>query len=110
NLWHMVFYRFNHYSVLLRRTRYLHTTCPTNAGMRNISIASDLVRGIDYHHALVRLIRQDAGYLTQEGCLAHTRATQNQDRLALFHDITDQGNTAKYRSPNTARQADDLAF
>jgi hypothetical protein len=78
--------------------------------MGDIAIASDLVRGIDDHYTLIGLVSEDASNFAQEGCLTHTRATKNQDRLALFHDISDQGNTAKYRSPNTAGQADDLAF
>src|SRR5579884_1799833 len=106
----MVFYRLNHYSVLLCRTRDLHTTSATNAGMGNIAIASDLVRGIYDHHTLIGLVSQDASNFAQESRFAHTGATKNQDRLALFHNVTDQGNTAKYRTPNTARQADDLAF
>src|SRR5438552_17765036 len=96
--------------MLFSRTRHLHTTSTSNARMRNIAISSYLIRGIHDHHTFIGFVREDASYFAQQGGFSHTWATKNQDGLALFDNITDQGNTAKHRSPNTACQANDFPF
>src|SRR5437879_7054070 len=107
---HVVFDSFNHHRVLFSRARYLHTTCTTDTGMRNIPITRDFIGGINDHHAFIGFVREDASYFTQQGGFTHTRATKNQDGLTLFDNITNQANTAEYRSTNTAGQADNLSL
>src|SRR6266571_3471121 len=99
----MILDSLNHHRVLFSGASDLHTPGTTDTGMWNIAIASNLVGGINHHYTLVGLIGQHASNLAQQGSFSYTWATENQDGLTLFDDITDQGNTAKYRATNTAR-------
>jgi hypothetical protein len=94
--------------VLFYRARDLHTASTSNAGMRNVPITCDFVGGIHHHYTFIGFVREDTSYFTQQGGFSHTWATKNQDGLALFDNVTDQGNTAKHRSTNTAGQADNF--
>src|SRR5712692_3028185 len=109
-LGHMVFDSLNHHRVLFRRAGHLHTASTTDTGMGNIPITRDLIGGVDDHHPFIGFVREDASYFTQQGGFTHTWTTKNQDGLTLFDNITDQGNTAEYRSTNAAGQADNFKF
>src|SRR5216684_27300 len=109
-LGHMVFDSLNHHRMLFRRAGHLHTASTTDTGMGNIPITRDLIGGVDDHHPFIGFVREDASYFTQQGGFSHTWATKNQDGLTLFDNITNQGNTAEYRSTNTAGQADNFPF
>ncbi len=62
---HVVFDSFNHHRVLFSRAGYLHTTCTTDTGMRNIPITRDFIGGINDHHTFIGFVREDARYFTQ---------------------------------------------
>jgi hypothetical protein len=110
DLRHMIFDSLNHHRVLFSRASYLHTTRTTDTGMRNIPITRDFIGGINDHHTFIGFVREDARYFTQQSSFTHTWATENQNGLTLFDNITDQGNTAEYRSTNTAGQADNFSL
>jgi hypothetical protein len=101
---------FDHHGMLFCGTRHLHAARSTNTRMGNISITGDFIGRIYDHYAFIGFIRQDAGYFTQQSGFTHTWATKYQDRLTLFDNITNEGNTAEYRSTNTAGQADYFSF
>src|SRR5712691_4786590 len=109
-LGHVILDGLNHHRVLFYRAGHLHTTRTSNTRMGDIPITRDFIGGIDDHHPFIGFVREDARYFTQQGGFSHTRATKNQDGLTLFDNITDQGNTAEYRSTNTAGQADNFPF
>src|SRR5947209_14289407 len=107
---HVIFDSLDHHRVLFRRACHLHAASTTDTRMGNISITRDFIGGIDDHDPFIGFVREDASYFTQQGGFAHTWATKNQDGLTLFDNITDQGNTAEYRSTNTAGQADNFSL
>ena len=57
---HVVLHRLDHDGVLQCRRWHLHAAGLTDRRMRDVTIASDLVRCIDDHHALVHVVREDA--------------------------------------------------
>src|SRR6266581_2137324 len=109
-LGHMVFDGLDHHRVLFRSARHLHAAGAPNTVMRNIPITRDFIGGIDDHYSFIGFVREDARYFTKQSSFPHTWTTKNQDGLTLFDNITDQGNTAEYRSTNTAGQADNFPF
>jgi hypothetical protein len=109
-LGHVILDGLNHHRVLFYRAGHLHTTRTSNTRMGDIPITRDFIGGIDDHHPFIGFVREDAGYFTQQGGFTHTWATKNQDGLTLFDNITNQANTAEYRSTNTAGQADNLSL
>src|SRR6266487_5209155 len=110
NLRHMVLYRFNHYRMLFHSASHLHAARSTNTGMRNISVSGDFVGGIHDDYTFIGFVCENTCYFTQQCGFAHTWATKNQDRLTLFDNISNQGNTAKYRSTNAAGQTNNFSF
>src|ERR1700726_4275747 len=107
-LGHVILDGLNHHRVLFYRAGHLHTARTSNTRMGDIPITRDFIGGIDDHHPFIGFIREDAGYFTQQGGFTHTWATKNQDGLTLFDNITNQANTAEYRSTDTAGQADNF--
>jgi len=45
--------------------------------MRNIAIASNLIRGIHHHHTLIGFIREDTSNFAQQCSFTYTRAAKN---------------------------------
>jgi hypothetical protein len=72
--------------------------------VRNVAIARDLVRSVDDDHALLRLIRQYAGDLSQHRRLAHARATEHEHALLALHNVFDRGDRAEDGPADTAGQ------
>src|SRR2546429_4156991 len=110
NLRHMVLYRFNHYRMLFRSASHLHAARSTNTGVRNIAISSNFVGGVHNDYTFIGFVCQNTCYFTQQCGFAHTWATKNQDRLTLFDNISNQRNTAEYRSTNAAGQTNNFSF
>ena len=55
HLGHVVLNRLDHHEVLSLWCTHLHAACLANRRMRNVAVASDLVGGINHHHALAEL-------------------------------------------------------
>ncbi len=83
----MIFNRLDHGLVLVGRVGDLHPSRPANRRVRDISIATNLIAGVDNNHALG--LGQNAGHLTQHRRLAHPGAAQDQDAVSLSNDILD---------------------
>ena len=73
--------------------------------MGDITISSNLVRGIDNYNTLLQLIGQNSGDLAQHGCFAHSRLSQQQNAAAAFDNILNyigisiDGSTHSSREP-----------
>src|SRR5919197_207417 len=60
-----------------------------DAGMRDVAVASDLVRRVDDNDALPELVREHARDLAQHRRLADARTTEEQDASSRFDDVAD---------------------
>jgi len=74
--------------------------------MRHVTIAADLVGGIDDDDAL--FLRQDAGDFAQHGRLADARRPQHEQALPARDQVLDDVDGAVNGTPDAACQPDDL--
>jgi hypothetical protein len=65
--------RLDHDGVLERWSRHLHPAGTADRGVRNVSVPGNLIRRIDNHDPLTKVIRQDTCRLAQHRRLADTR-------------------------------------
>ncbi len=72
DLRHVVLDRLDHHGVLQRGISDLHAPCETDAGMRDVAVAGDFVRGVDDDDAFA-LFREHARALAQHRRLADAR-------------------------------------
>ena len=107
DLRHVVFHRFDHHRVLRARHRHLHAPRLPDAGVRNIAVTGDFVGRIDDDDALVHLVRQHPRGLAEQGGLADPGPSQQQQRLAAFDDVAQDGDRAEQGAPDPAGQPDD---
>src|SRR5579872_1467762 len=106
---HVVLDRFDHDRVLIERHVDLHAPGVTDAGVRDISVAGDLVRRVHDDDALAQVARKHTRYFAQHRRLADAGLAQQQYGLAGAHDVEDDIDRAVDRAADAARQADDLA-
>ena len=105
----MVLNRLDHHTVLRGGRRDLHAACPPDRGVRNVTIASNLVGGVDHDDSLAEFIGQHAGRLAQHGRLADPWAAEQQHRLPRFDQIAHDRDGAVDRATDAARESDDIA-
>jgi hypothetical protein len=105
----VVLHRLDHHRVLGSYLRDLHAPRAAHARVRDVTIAGDLVRGVDNHDAPTVLIGQEASRLTQQGGLPDSWPTQEQYALPLGHKVTDDIKRSADGAADAAGQADDLA-
>ena len=108
DLGHVVFDRFDHHGVLQRRIGDLHAPREADAGMRNVAVAGDFVRGVDDDDALA-IFGKHARALAQHRRLADARAAEQTDRLPAAQHVEQDVDRAVNRAPDAARKTDDLA-
>ncbi len=77
--------------------------------MGDVAVAADLIRGVDYHHALAELVSKQARAFAQHRRLADARPPEQQDALAADHDVADDLARPGDRTPDTHREAGDAA-
>jgi len=106
HLRHVVFDRFDHNVVLLRRYRDGHAPRVSDAGVRHVAVAGDFVRSVDDHDAFA-IFAQHARALAQHRRLADARTAEQTDRFAAADHVEDDVDRAVDRAPDAARQADD---
>jgi hypothetical protein len=75
--------------------------------MRYVTVASDFVGGVHYHHTLIEVIGEDTRYLAQHGGLAHPRPPQKQDASARLDQVLNQGDGAKDGAADAAGKPHD---
>ncbi len=109
DLGHVVLDRLDHHLVLQARRPDLHPPGLSDRRMRDVSVAGDLVRGVDDDDPLALLVGEHAGGLPEHGGLADARATHDQDRLPGLDVVRDDLDRAVDRAPDAAGQPDDLA-
>ena len=86
--------------VLLGGRGHLHTPRPPNARVGNVTVASDLVRGIHDNDAFAYVICQQARRFAQQGGLSDPRAPEEEQGLPLFDNIAQNVHSAKQRPPD----------
>ena len=52
--------------------RYLHAAGSADAGMRNVAIPTNLIGGVNNHHAPVLHLRKQSRHLPNHCCLSHS--------------------------------------
>ena len=109
DLGHVVLDGFDHDGMLPLRRRHLHAPGAADAGVRNVAVAGDLIRGVDDHHAPVEIVGQDARRLAQQGRLADARASQQQHAAAGFDHVAHDLDGAVDGAAHAAGEPDDLA-
>src|SRR5437762_12111660 len=77
--------------------------------MRNVAVASDLVRGVDDDDALPHLVREHARDLAKERGLADARTAEEQDAPSGFDDVAYDLHRPVTRPPDAQRETYDLA-
>ena len=105
---HVVFDRFDHHGVLQGRVGDLHAPREPDAGMRNVAVAGDFVRGIDDDDALA-VFGKHARALAQHRRLSRrrgARAGRSTCRCAARRADVDRSVDG---ASDAARQPDDLA-
>src|SRR5207248_113158 len=100
----------DHHRVLHRRRWHLHAPRAANRGMRNIAVATDLIRRIDDHDALAQIIGKYARRFAQQSGLANARPPHHEDAAAGFDDVADDGDGAEDGATDATRDADDPPF
>jgi hypothetical protein len=76
--------------------------------MRNISVAADLVGGIDNDDTLG--VGKHACGFAQHGCLADTGTSEQQNALARLDNVPNNVHRAKDGTTDTARETDNAAL
>ena len=109
DLGHVIFHRLDHHGMLLGGRGHLHTPRPPNARVGNVTVASDLVRGIHDNDAFAHVICQQARRFAQQGGLSDPRAPEEEQGLPLFDNIAQNVHSAKQRPPDTTGETDDHA-
>src|SRR5262249_33102667 len=109
NFGHVVFHRLDHHRVLAVGVRHLHPSRSPNRGVRDVAVARDFVGRVHDNHALVHLVREHAGTLTQQGGLSYARRADKEYALARLDEVFDDGDGAVHCPPNTAGQAHNIA-
>src|SRR4051794_24468948 len=89
DLGHVVLDRLDHHRVLEERRPHLHAPGATDAWMRNVTVPSDLVRGVDDDDTLSQLVGEQAGAFAKHRRLADTWTAEQQDALARDDDVAD---------------------
>ncbi len=109
-LGHVVLDRLDHHRVLQRRGPDLHPARTSDARVRDVAVAGDLVRRVDDDHALAALIAEHARALAQHRRLADARRAEQQDRLAADDHVLDDVDGSGDRAADPAGQSDDRAL
>src|SRR5437867_224236 len=89
DLGHVVLDRLDHDRMLEGRRRHLHAPRAADAGMWDVAVASDLVRGVDDDDALREVIGEDARDFAQHRRLADAGPTEKQDAPPRLDDVAD---------------------
>ena len=110
DLGHVVLDGLDHDAVLLAGVRDLHAARRADRRVRDVPIASDLVRGVDDDDPLLQVVAQDARHLADDGGLADAGAPEEQDALVGLEDVADHIDVARDGTSDSAREADDLAL
>ena len=105
HLRHVVFHRLDHHLVLQFRPGHLHAPRPTNRGVRDVSIAGDLIAGVNHHNPLAQLVGQHASDFPQSRGFAHTRPAHQQQRLTTVEQIPNNRHSAKHSTADSAGEA-----
>ena len=106
---HVVLHGLDHHRVLQRRRRHLHSPCAADAGVRDVAIACDLVRGVNDHDSLRQIVGENARHLAQHRRLSHTRPAEEEDAPSRLDDVADDLDGAVNGSADAERQSDDLS-
>ena len=105
----MIFDSFNHDGVLQGGGAHLHAARFADAGMWDVAIAGNFVRGIDDDDSLEGIVSKDAGNLSQHRGLADTRLAEQQYAFAAEYEVFDDTDCAVHCPADAQRQADYLA-
>ena len=109
DLGHVILDRFDHDRVLQRGGRHLHPPRTADAGMRDVAITRDLVRGIDDDDALLQIVGEDARHLTKERRLSDAGPAKEQDALLRLHHVADDLHRPVHRAAHAQGEPDDRA-
>ena len=109
DLGHVVLDRLDHHRVLKQRRPHLHATRAPDPRMRDVAVPADLVRRVDYHHALAQLVSEQARALAQHRGLADAGPSQQKNALAADHDVADDLARAGDRTPDAHGEPGDPA-
>ena len=108
DLWHVILDRFDHDAVLRASVRHLHATRATDARMRHVAVARDLVRGVDDDDAFA-IFAEHARAFAQHRRLADARRSEETDRFAAADGVEDEVDRAVDRASRAACETDDGA-
>jgi hypothetical protein len=108
DLRHVVLDCLDHHRVLQRRRRHLHAPRATDAGMRDVAVTGDLVRGIDDDDALREVVREDARDLAQHRRLPDSGTAEQQDAAPRLDDVADDLDRPVDGATNAEREPNDL--
>ena len=110
HLRHVVLHRLDHHLVLQRGGGHLHAAGASDAVVRDVAVARDLVRRVDDHDTLAVLVGEDARHLAQHRRLAHAGPPQQEHAAPRLGQVVDDLDRAEHRPPDARGQPDDLAF
>jgi hypothetical protein len=74
--------------------------------MRNVAIATDLVRGIDDHDPFSKIVSEHTTNLAEHRCLAHTGSPEEKDALPQLDYVTNDVTGPVNRSSDAQSQTD----
>mmetsp|Transcript_8351 Transcript_8351/g.38043 ORF Transcript_8351/g.38043 Transcript_8351/m.38043 type:complete len:446 (-) Transcript_8351:530-1867(-) len=109
HLRHVVLHRLDHDLVLLRRVGHLHATRAADGAVGNVSVAADLVAGVDDHDPLTELIGENTRDLADHGGLADARPAEEQDGLVARQHVLNHLHVASHRPADPAGEPHDLS-
>ena len=108
DLGHMVLDRLDHDRVLERRSLDLHPARAADAGVRDVAVAGDLIRGVHDDHALGEVVGEDTRHLAEERRLPDAGPAEEQDAPPCLDDVADDLHRPVHRAADTDRETDDL--
>ena len=96
----------DHYGVLQVRPWHLHAAACSNTRMRNVTVAGNLVRGIDDDHAFLQFGRKNSGAFAKQCCFADAGPPQKKNALSGFDHIPQNIDGSVHRAANATGQPD----
>mmetsp|Transcript_10904 Transcript_10904/g.32684 ORF Transcript_10904/g.32684 Transcript_10904/m.32684 type:complete len:323 (-) Transcript_10904:435-1403(-) len=104
DLRHVILNSLHHDAVLHGGVRDLHAAGPADGRVGHVSVAANLVAGVNNDHALVHLVAQHTCHLPDHCGLAHAGPSQEKDGLPvrLLHEVTDESHMSRHSAAHAA--------
>tara|TARA_B100001778_G_scaffold155320_1_gene127677 strand:+ start:192 stop:605 length:414 start_codon:yes stop_codon:yes gene_type:complete len=96
--------------MLMLRTRDLHPSSAADRRVRDITITSNLITGVNHDDPTLHLIGQNTRNFSQCSGLSNPWSSHQQQRLGAVEKVTNHRHRAKNCTPDTACKTDNFSL